>query len=392
MKLRGLEAKILPKGLLKSFHFVKILLVKIRISILWNRIRFINFNKLLVLFFRDNAFKASYISLVSIVFLAFIVLLCNFNERTLAASFMNERYYTQIQVESFVTLVSQYTPTLEEEPTIAADAIALDGSGSKEEYLEKPELATTIVSPTTPGQSENKPEIRTQFVNYTVESGDTLSVIAKKYNISTKTLASVNDLSSVHQIKPGQSLTVPPSDGVVYTVARGDTLSTVVKKYQGNLAETKKYVGENIKIGQKIVIVGGKEPQSVPRSTRLASSRTVVAREGTSGQRLGRGSSVNGYPWGWCTWYAASRRNIPVHWGNAGHWLSSAKSSGYATGSIPQEGAIIVTRESMFGHVGYVESASGNSVTISEMNYSGWGVVSRRTISKNDSAIKGYIY
>jgi len=42
--------------------------------------------------------------------------------------------------------------------------------------------------------------------------------------------------------------------------------------------------------------------------------------------------------------------------------------------------------------VGIVTKVSGDSVTISEMNYKGFGVVSSRTISAKNRVIKGYIY
>jgi len=97
------------------------------------------------------------------------------------------------------------------------------------------------------------------------------------------------------------------------------------------------------------------------------------------------------FPWGWCTYYVAQRREIP--WGgNAITWLTQAQKYGYEISQTPQEGAIVVTKESKMGHVAYVESVSGDTITISEMNYFGFGVVSHRTISTNYWAIKGYIY
>jgi surface antigen len=44
------------------------------------------------------------------------------------------------------------------------------------------------------------------------------------------------------------------------------------------------------------------------------------------------------------------------------------------------------------GHVAYVEQVSGGTITISEMNYRGWGVVDRRTLSAYGGVVRGYIY
>ena len=333
------------------------------------------------------------ISLLSILFLASLVILGNFKERSLTYSFLEEKFYTHKEVEDFVASISPYTPVLEEEPSLTAEIVAFDEfQASDQEFLEKPELATTLPSALEPAK---KQESRNQIVNYTVSSGDTLSKIASGYDLSLKTLAEVNNLSSVHQIKPGQNLLIPPADGIIHTVSKGETLAYLVKKYQGDLGATLKYNSENLQVGQKVVIVGGKvSPPQQKTPTKLASSRNVLVRENQGSRTLGTGGNkYNGYPWGWCTWYAAYRRNVPGNWGNAGRWLSSAARSGYKTGSAPQAGAIIVTKERWpLGHVGYVEDVSGDSVIISEMNYKGWGIVSSRTISRSSSVILGYIY
>jgi surface antigen len=65
---------------------------------------------------------------------------------------------------------------------------------------------------------------------------------------------------------------------------------------------------------------------------------------------------------------------------------------GYATGKAPRVGAIMVSSESWWGHVGVVESVSGNTFTISEMNYKGFAKKSYRTVSSNSRLIKGFIY
>jgi len=333
-----------------------------------------------------------------LIFFALIAFMGNVRERKLASLFFDPRVYTKHEIEGFVTLASAYTPVIDEEPVLTADILGYQNTiAFQDQFIERPELLETLPSQTEEVQlSDTKPQIRTEIVTYTVEDGDTLSKIAGKFNLAVKTISDANSLTSVNLIKPGQKLSILPTNGLVYTVQKGDTLSAVVKKYSGDLASTIKYNSENIQPGQKIVVVGGKAPTPAPTpstSRRLANSRSVVTRETSSGRNLsGSGSRSNGYPWGWCTWYAASRRNIPRQWGNAGSWLSSARSSGYATGSAPQVGAIVVTRESWYGHVGYVESVSGNSVTISEMNYNGWGVVSRRTIPANSGVVKGYIY
>lgn len=129
--------------------------------------------------------------------------------------------------------------------------------------------------------------------------------------------------------------------------------------------------------------------------------RKVVLRQTTPSQRSGSSqqsvkisatASGNRFPFGYCTYYVAQRRPIPWS-GNAITWLSGARSYGFATGDIPQVGAIVVTSEGgSAGHVAYIDAVNGDQITISEMNYRGFGVISSRTISSSYGAIKGYIY
>lgn len=98
------------------------------------------------------------------------------------------------------------------------------------------------------------------------------------------------------------------------------------------------------------------------------------------------------FPYGYCTYYVAGKRAI--NWGgNAREWYGNAQASGHVTGSAPKVGAIMVTNESAYGHVAYVESVNADSsFTVSEMNYAGWGVVDYRTLSAGSVPLIGFIY
>lgn len=129
--------------------------------------------------------------------------------------------------------------------------------------------------------------------------------------------------------------------------------------------------------------------------TKITQTPKIVSKKLTSLNTnvvLSQKAAGNHFAYGWCTYYVASRRNVPW-FGNAGTWLTGARKFGFATGNNPQTGAIIVTSESRWGHVGIIESVNGDgTITISEMNYSGFGRISSRTISTSYGAIKGYIY
>lgn len=74
---------------------------------------------------------------------------------------------------------------------------------------------------------------------------------------------------------------------------------------------------------------------------------------------------LNGYQFGQCTGFVASKRYVPSGWGNASNWYGAAQAAGWTTSSVPVPGAIGWSS----GHVVYVESIGDGVVTISEQNY-----------------------
>ena len=97
------------------------------------------------------------------------------------------------------------------------------------------------------------------------------------------------------------------------------------------------------------------------------------------------------YPWGQCTWWAATRRadiGKPIP--------GSAASAGYTVDGSPSAGSVIVFQPGVlgasagYGHVAMVEEVRGDgSILISESNVLGLGVVSTREISASQLAAAG---
>ncbi|MBI2450942.1 MAG: M23 family metallopeptidase [Parcubacteria group bacterium] len=69
---------------------------------------------------------------------------------------------------------------------------------------------------------------------YEVKAGDTLSGIAKEFNISVNTIIWANNLKSA-VIKPGDELVILPVSGVRHVVAAGDTVEKIAAKYKANI-------------------------------------------------------------------------------------------------------------------------------------------------------------
>jgi len=96
------------------------------------------------------------------------------------------------------------------------------------------------------------------------------------------------------------------------------------------------------------------------------------------------------FPWGYCTWYVASRRSVTWR-GNAIDWWWNARGI-RPEGYQPVVGAIQVSRDSWWGHVAFVEQVNSNgSWVVSEMNFVAWGYVDRRTVWPGGTLV-GFIY
>jgi LysM repeat protein len=115
---------------------------------------------------------------------------------------------------------------------------------------------------------------RTEVITYTVQPNDNMWVIAQNLGLQVESLLWANpdvekspDLLSV-----GQILIVPPVDGVYYTVQKGDTLAKVAKKFKTSVDKIVGFVGNGLEpaselaAGQKIMLPDGKKPvpPSVP--------------------------------------------------------------------------------------------------------------------------------
>lgn len=104
---------------------------------------------------------------------------------------------------------------------------------------------------------------RSETIDYEVKSGDTISTIAEKFNISTDTIKWANDLTSLDSIKPGQKLKILPVSGVAHTVKSGDNLESVAKKYSAESQSIVDFPFNDVpddfklKVGQVLIVPDG---------------------------------------------------------------------------------------------------------------------------------------
>jgi len=80
-------------------------------------------------------------------------------------------------------------------------------------------------------------EIRNEITEHIVGSGDNLSLIADKFDISLNTLLWANNLNQNSIIQPGQKLVISPVSGIIYHVKSNDTVSGIAQRYKAKTAE-----------------------------------------------------------------------------------------------------------------------------------------------------------
>ena len=110
---------------------------------------------------------------------------------------------------------------------------------SEEIFLDETSEVPVIENPTG--------TINTETITYTVQRGDTLWAIARRYGTTSGEIAEINNISNPNLIYPGQQLKIPTNSttegeetrgtgDIIYTVQRGDTLSKIAREYNVTVA------------------------------------------------------------------------------------------------------------------------------------------------------------
>ncbi len=112
---------------------------------------------------------------------------------------------------------------------------------------------------------------KTYFRYHTVRSGEALGPIAKRYGVTVQAIARTNRIANVSRIRVGQKLKIPPADGQapaglrkvnlkVHTVQSGQTLSGIARRYGVSVTALSRHNALDdrhlIRPGQKLRIPG----------------------------------------------------------------------------------------------------------------------------------------
>ena len=240
-----------------------------------------------------------------------------------------------------------------------------------------------------------------QPVAYTVASGENLSSIAAKYHVTVAEIrwSNSDSLFSNDVVATGQQIVIPPVHGIVVVAKSSDTVDALAAKYGVDsqaIVDFNRLRSTQLSQGMVLVIPGGTggafpPPPALYQILASTNHSTYI----THVLSCCLGPYVNNkFPQGWCTYYVATKRNVTWN-GDAYYWYQNAAAQGYATGSTPKVGAIMVTAESWAGHVAYVEGVNPDgSWLVTEMNWVAFGVIDDRLITTKliGAKLVGFIY
>lgn len=105
---------------------------------------------------------------------------------------------------------------------------------------------------------------RDGLLTYVVKSGDTVSSIAARFDISVDTIAWANSGIKTDAIMPGEKIAVLPISGVTHVMREGETLESIAIYYRVDPEKVRAYNKPNAQPGDT-VIVPDAAPLRAPR-------------------------------------------------------------------------------------------------------------------------------
>ena len=218
----------------------------------------------------------------------------------------------------------------------------------------------------------------TDFAVHTVESGETLSVIAEHYGIASSTIMWENNIANPNNLKIGQKLMVPPVDGISYKVTKGDTIAEIASEYE--IAESS-IIAQNalegdLVIGETIFLPGAEPANPViivsngsRNTSTYTDTRSYSASSSSSAPAVGKififptlGSITQGYVGGHHALDIANRSMPPIWAAGGGTVVKSSVGTwggGYGNHVIIDHGNGIKT---LYAHMNTVNVSVGDWV------------------------------
>lgn len=134
------------------------------------------------------------------------------------------------------------------------------------------------------------------ITKYVARPGDTVTIVAQMFGVSTNTIRWQNSSIDEEILKAGDIIEILPVDGVQYTVKSGDTVADIASRYKVSAAKITDMnnivPGASLAAGTKLILPGAKPLSSTTgtKNTSSTSSSTVKRGAGstTASARSGR--------------------------------------------------------------------------------------------------------
>ena len=210
----------------------------------------------------------------------------------------------------------------------------------------------TVLIATTISEEAAKQGPRDKVIEYVIENGDTLSDITQKFDISVATLLWSNNLTYYSVIRPGKTLKILPTTGLLHEVKKGESLSTIAKKYKADidkiLEANKLTSADQVAIGNNLIIPDGVKPAAkITTHTKPSSIFTAPkSNAGSSNTKL--------------LWPTSARTITQYYW-----WRHAAIDIGGPTGTpiyAAESGTVTTAGWSRGGYGYYIIIDHGNGM------------------------------
>jgi murein DD-endopeptidase MepM/ murein hydrolase activator NlpD len=195
------------------------------------------------------------------------------------------------------------TPTIS--PEVLAAKIPDFQQSNTSQFIQRNITLNTII----PNRS------REETVEYTVEKGDSVFGIAKKFNISPETVLWANEdqlNDSPDMLSPGMALKIPPVDGVYYKWKENDTLESVAQQFKAKLDDIINWPGNKmdltdpqVQIDEWVMVPGGKREFRSWIVPQIARGKAGVSKS-VYGPGACEGTYDGAYGSGWFGWPSSS--------------------------------------------------------------------------------------
>ena len=202
----------------------------------------------------------------------------------------------------------------------AVDALAQDETAMEGPFLEDGTLLKPVAVDTT--VADGKDLLRT----YRVKSGDSLTGIANKFDVSMMTIWWANSLKSKDDLHVGQLLTIPPVTGLVVTVTATDTLESIADRFGVEAADilTENGIDDpNLVVGQVLVIPGAAGKGIATPKPKPVVKRITIKSRISSRSRSSSGGTVHQprtYHGGSMAWPVVGGGNYISQYFHYGHY------------------------------------------------------------------------